>query len=84
MITIGSRWALSWPRFPHLLDATVIALEQEHVVCDVAHRCGAQCYLQAYRKALPLHGRTRIEYRDFAQFYVPMATEAIALPGGPI
>lgn len=82
MITVGSRWSLDWPKYAHLLDATVVALEQEHVVCDVAHRCGIGCPLQAMRATLPLHGRHKIEYRDFAAYYVPLAEDAIALGSG--
>ena len=82
MICVGSRWALDWPRYPHLLDATVVALEQEHVVADVAHRCPpTSCYLQAYRKALPLHGRHRYDYRDFGYLAEVVAQERLGQRG---
>lgn len=82
MITVGSRWASAWPKSPHLLDVTVVALEQEYVVAQVEHRCTLGCPLQAMRRALPIHGRMSYEYDFFATFFVPMAEDAITLGSG--
>jgi hypothetical protein len=79
MIAVGTRWSLAW-RHPHRLEAVVTALEPDHVLCEVDHRCGFACYLKGMRGALPIEGPMRYKYDDFAKLFVPMAEDAIALP----
>lgn len=81
MIAVGSRWSLAW-KHPHRLEATVTALEQDHVVAEVDHRCGFSCYLMGKRVTLPIEGTMRYRYADFSALFVPMADDAIALPSG--
>jgi hypothetical protein len=79
MISVGSRYSLAW-KHPHRLEATVTALEPDHVLAQVDHRCGFACYLQQARGTLPIEGEMRYRYADFALLFVPMAEDAIALP----
>lgn len=79
MIQIGSRWTLKW-RHPHRLEAVVTALEPNYVVCEVDHRCPFSCYLQGMRNTLPMEGTMRYSYGDFAELFVPLNADAIALP----
>lgn len=82
MIQTGQKYALRW-QFPHRIDATVVALEQAEVVCEVTHRCDPmRCYLAQMRRSLPIDGELRYRYPDFAKLFEPMAEDAIALPGG--
>ena len=79
MIQVGQRFTLDWPRYDHLLDCVVIALEQEHVVAEVTHRCSLGCYLMPLRRTLPLDGLQRYDYDFFGRFFVPLAVDAIAI-----
>ncbi len=82
MIQIGARFALRWPKYAHLLNAEVVALEADCLVVDLDHRCGPLCYLQQMRGTLPIHGRHKYDYRDFADAFEPLAEDAIALGAG--
>jgi hypothetical protein len=77
-MNVGDRYALAW-RFPHLLDATVIELQKDGVLCDVVHRCPIECYLQQMRQTLPIDGRRLLRYPELAD-WLPLNADAIALP----
>lgn len=79
---VGEKYALKWPRYPHLLDATIVALERDYVVCETLHRCTLGCYLKSMQRTLPLDGRIKYDYHDFAEMFAPVNTEAIPLAGG--
>jgi hypothetical protein len=76
---IGERYSLAW-KHPHRLEATIVALESDHVVCEVDHRCGFACHLKAMKNTLPIEGRMIYRYDDFAKLFVQMNTDAIPLP----
>jgi hypothetical protein len=79
-MNIGERYSLKY-KHPHRLEAVVVELTEDAIICEVDHRCPATCYLQAERNTLPLHGRRSFLYHEFAELFVAMAREAIALPG---
>lgn len=76
---IGERYALAW-KHPHRLEATIVALEPDYVVCEVDHRCGFHCYLKAMKTTLPLDGMQKYRYADFVQLFVRIPDGSIALP----
>ena len=78
-MNVGERYTLAW-RHPHRVDATIIALEADYIVADVDHRCPITCEMQQMRATLPMHGRFKYAYDDFAKLFVPLNPDAIALP----
>lgn len=80
MIAVGQTWSMRWS-MPHRLEVTIIELQQDVIVCETVHRCKPMdCMLQTMRKTLPIHGRMKYEYRDFARWFLPINRDAIALP----
>lgn len=77
MIVIGSRWSLRW-RYPHRIEAVIMMLEADYIVCDTLHRCGFGCEL-SHMKSLGLSGEMKYGYADFHTLFQPMAVDAIAL-----
>lgn len=73
---IGRKFSLKW-RYRHRVEATVLALEADYILCDSLHRCGFACDIGKM-----LGGETRYRYDDFATMFLPMAEDAIALSGG--
>lgn len=78
MIAVGLRYSLAW-KHPHRIEAVPIELTQDHVLCEVEHRCPPTCPLLQMRQALPIEGRMKYDYAAFATMFVPMAEDAIAL-----
>lgn len=76
MIVVGSRWSLKWKYF-HRIEVTVLALEVDLIRTNALHRCGFSCDVGKM-----LGGDTPYSYSDFYALFVPMAVDAIALPGG--
>lgn len=76
---VGEQYALRWPKYPHLLDATVLELGRNGVVCEVVHRCTLGCYVKQM-KALPIDGRMTYDYYEFGKMFVWRNPDAIALP----
>jgi hypothetical protein len=78
-MNVGERYSLAW-KHPHRLEATIIALEADHVVCKVDHRCSFACYLAGMKNTLPIEGRLPFTYHDFDKLFLPLNADAIALP----
>ena len=78
-MNIGERYALVW-KHPHRLEATIIDLEPDGVVCEVDHRCGFACYLKQMPSTLPIQGTMRYRYGDFAKLFVLIPDGSIPLP----
>lgn len=71
---IGERYALRWPKAPHLVDVQVTGLEGNEVACSVVHRCPPTC-------DVPIASEVRYPERDFEKLFVPIV-EAPALEAG--
>ena len=80
-MNVGQRFALKW-KHAHRLEAEILALEPQYVVCEVEHRCPPTCEMLQRRQTLPIEGRVSYLYREFSEMYEPMAEGAIALPSG--
>lgn len=79
-MNLGERYSLAW-KAPHRIEATITAFEPDYVVVNADHRCPpTRCKLQGLRDALPIHGELRFRYADFAQLFLPLNADAIALP----
>lgn len=79
MISVGSRWTLAW-KLPHRIECEVLELGPDGVIVEAKHRCGFDCYLQQMRTTLPIEGRLRYHYDDFAKLFQRMS-DGIALAG---
>ena len=82
-MNVGQCFSLKW-KHPHRLEARIMELRENDLVCDVDHRCPPTCELQQMRTNLPLHGILVYRYDDFAQMFQPMAEDALALPPAKI
>lgn len=80
-MNVGDRYSLAW-KHPHRIEATIVALGERFVECDVEHRCGIECEIKQRKATLPIEGRMTYLYHEFADMFVPMAQDAIALPSG--
>lgn len=82
-MNVGDRFSLGW-KHPHLLEATVLELQRDRVLCEVVHRCPLQCFMWEFRNTMPMSGQQRLRYDDLGnpKLWVPMApADAVALPG---
>lgn len=77
-MNIGERYALAW-KLPHRIEATVVALEPDHVVVESVHRCPVTCRILQMRQTLPIEGELRFKYADFGLLFVRIPDGAIAL-----
>ena len=75
----GERYTLAW-KLPHRIECEIVELERDYVVVQALHRCPFTCYLIQMRKTLPIEGRLRYTYYDFAKLFVRLNPDAIALP----
>lgn len=76
---IGEKYTLIW-KAPHRLECEIVALENGYVLVDAVHRCPPTCKLLQMRATLPIEGLMRYTYGDFAQLFLPLNANAIALP----
>lgn len=80
-MNIGQRFSLAW-KAPHRIEATITSFEPDYVVVHADHRClPHRCKLQGLRESLAIHGEMRFRYADFAQLFLPLNDDAIALAG---
>lgn len=78
-MNVGEKYSLSW-KMPHRLECEIVELAPDGVIVDAVHRCGFDCYLVQMRATLPIEGRMRYSYGDFAKLFLPLNPDAIALP----
>ena len=78
-MNIGDRFSLRLA-LPHRVEATIVSADEHTVVAECVHRCDPPCYLLSMRETLPIEGRIRYRYDDFARLFMPMAENALALP----
>jgi hypothetical protein len=78
-VNIGERYTLAWKN-PHRVECEVLELGPDSVIVEAVHRCGFDCYLVQMRTTLPIEGRLSFRYHDFAQLFVRVNPDAIALP----
>lgn len=78
-MNVGQRFSLAW-KHPHRIEATITGFEPDYVVVEAEHRCPATCKVQQMRTTLPIYGEMRFRYADFAELFLPLNVDAIALP----
>jgi len=78
-MNVGEKYTLVW-KAPHRIEATITDLERDYVVVEANHRCPVTCTLLQMRATLPIEGAMRFRYQDFAQLFLPLNADAIALP----
>lgn len=79
-VNVGERYSLAW-RYGHRIEATIVDVQSNTIVADCDHRCAPDCYLlRDYPSSLMLSGRRTFLPREFAEQFVPMAEDALALP----
>jgi hypothetical protein len=78
-VNIGGRYTLRWSA-PHRIECTIVGLENDYVVVDATHRCPATCKILQMRATLPIEGEMRFRYADFAELFLPLNDDPIALP----
>ncbi len=77
-MNVGERYSLAW-KHPHRIECEIVALERDHVVVDAVHRCPPTCGILQMRATLPIEGRMRYGYPDFAKLFIRLNPDAIAL-----
>jgi hypothetical protein len=78
-IHVGDKYTLAW-KLPHRVECEIIELQCDYVIVEAVHRCPITCYLVQMRQTLPIEGRMRYRYPDFAKLFLPLNADAIALP----
>lgn len=76
---IGEQFTLAW-KMPHRIEAVIVELERDYVVVEAVHRCPVTCKILQMRATLPIEGTMRFRYADFAELFLPLNVDAIALP----
>lgn len=78
-VNIGEKFTLAW-KHPHRIECEIVALENGYVCVEAVHRCPVTCKIIQMRETLPIEGVMRFTYGDFAELFVPLNADAIALP----
>ena len=78
-MNVGERYALAW-KAPHRIECEIVELGADTVTVEAVHRCPVTCYLLQMRATLPIEGRLRFRYADFASLFLKLNTDAVPLP----